>query len=262
MKNIDFSSKTKILAVGDIHTDVADFAKLIFEAEEISKGSRAPFKATDDNLLIVQVGDWGIGWENKQPKTLGFDVAILDGNHEYFPLLQSGAWEKANPNVTFLPRGCTLSLAGGVTVGVCGGAESIDAYRRTPGYDWFPDESISMQEAYAISGLWAEQKIHAVIAHEVFVDAYPQTLGNKTNYSGKMSSPQALQMLYEAAKPSLWIHGHHHNRHNFNWNGETRVECLNTITYMKDDAAFRRVDNCCLLLEVGNNGLEIVPWGE
>lgn len=93
---------------------------------------------------VLQVGDFGFhpallrGWE-----PLAWPVYALDGNHEYFPMLQLDAeapYEVAK-GLFHVPRGIVFRL-GGIWFGCCGGGESLDKAQRVPGEGWFPEERV------------------------------------------------------------------------------------------------------------------------
>ena len=123
--------------IGDIHGDFAFF-------------HRKPFTDISKNVQVIQVGDFGIGpklvsyW--KPASWLNNPVFFIDGNHEFFPLINGYTKPTAIADgLVYLPRGTVLNMDG-IRVGFCGGGFSVDKICRTPGYDWFPEERITTQD--------------------------------------------------------------------------------------------------------------------
>lgn len=275
----DLTNKTKILLIGDIHGDLLGFKDVCRQAERDSLLTDLPFRLGEESLAVIQLGDWGMGWENAPLESLDFPVMVLEGNHEHYGLLQTGNWAKGIENVTHLRRGEILRFPYGVNVGIIGGADSIDKKWRTPGVDWFPEEKIGPYEVMAFEQDWLDTNLEAVFAHDIFADAYTKTLracGNPNPPVAGCATPDVLQVLLEAGAPSWWFHGHHHNRHNFfhgyqaspegyNARGlhgakRVRVECLDTTSSYGDKTSAECVDACTLLLEVTPEGLSKVSW--
>jgi hypothetical protein len=104
---------------------------------------------------VVQVGDFGVNSEFDTKEytddifeNVNYKLIFIDGNHEHFPTI--GRWHKdqlteISPNVFYAPRGLVMELHGNL-VGFLGGAESVDKAWRTPGHDWFPEESVQQDD--------------------------------------------------------------------------------------------------------------------
>lgn len=267
MKTFNWPQVKYLLLVGDIHGDVRSFATLVDSAFALLRGRGLELDEHSPEVRIIQLGDWGAGWENTQPKLLEFPVCVLDGNHEHFPFILSGSWEARNPNVTYLPRGTVLRLAHDYIVGVCGGADSIDRVWRTEGVDWFAEEALDLKRALEISRFWSsfsEQgfKIRTVLAHDVFYSRYQETL----NVAARGAKPHPghftakhLQILADSIEPDFWFHGHHHvrlkqiaglNEIPFTPGSgvSCQVECLDTISNYTN--LKRMLERCILFLEV------------
>jgi len=223
------TNKDQLLLVGDIHGDIRSFANLV-DLTGIDH----------ERTLVVQLGDWGIGWENAKPSLLGFDVLVIDGNHENFDLIETGRWNP--PNVTHLKRGSVLELGCGFRFGICGGADSIDKEWRTPGFDWFPEETISQSD---LDRCLEWEGVSAVLAHDVFEGNYARTL-NMAVFK-RNSSSRALQVILDSIKPRWWFHGHHHKLLKTSFQDQCEVWCLNTITNFPDMR--KALKQCCLLVD-------------
>lgn len=211
--------KSKVMIVGDIHGHWGYLNTLIN-------------KYHPD--IILQVGDFGYWprfhntdvicenplkkhqdpWNFYGVKCQNTKVYFCPGNHE-------DHWElkKYNNKVTniydkvyYMPRGSSLTLPDGREVLFIGGADSIDKYRRTIGYDWFPEEIISNRDIYGLP----DMKIDIVISHtcpQSFIPEINTKLGPDYINSGKYFDPSivALDRVLEQYKPSLWYFGHFHD---------------------------------------------------
>ncbi len=126
----------RIALIGDIHGEFASFRKLL--------------EGVDPNVIVIQVGDFGF-WphllENWQKIVhLENPVYAIDGNHEYFPILEGiDEPSEIKNGLVYVPRGTVLEL-GGHEVGFLGGGGSIDRQYRVPGYDWFPQEFTTAED--------------------------------------------------------------------------------------------------------------------
>lgn len=172
------------------------------------------------DLCLIGYGDFTF---NDAPRF------FIEGNHDYFPVLRpdSNKIVEINRNLFQIPRGY---ISGKVLF--IGGAESIDKYRRHPGYDWFPEESMTQNQFGRIMDNSSE--IEVVISHDA--------PGSVVGYVD--STKIALDKVWESKNPKLWIFAHHHVsenkviKHNF---GETRFiglaegECLDIDVPLWDD---------------------------
>lgn len=111
----------------------------------------------NDNIIIL--GDCGIAWR-KDKKDLdqniklwneygnGVKLYFIDGNHENFNILNSLPIEnnmgKIADNIYHLRRGQVYEFENKKIL-VCGGADSIDKYRRIENFTWWKEEAISQE---------------------------------------------------------------------------------------------------------------------
>lgn len=111
----------------------------------------------NDNIIIL--GDCGIAWR-KDKKDLdqniklwnecgnGVKLYFIDGNHENFNILNSLPIEnnmgKIADNIYHLRRGQVYEFENKKIL-VCGGADSIDKYRRVENFTWWKEETISQE---------------------------------------------------------------------------------------------------------------------
>lgn len=132
----------RLIVIGDIHGELHALNQLLLNLP--------------DDAIIIQCGDFGI-WPSVvqsygDPPKIARPIYFIDGNHEYFPwLTKYGIPTEIWPNLTYVPRGTVLELAG-KRVGFLGGGDSFDKDFRTPGMDWFPEETIKSHEAGKLVG--------------------------------------------------------------------------------------------------------------
>lgn len=111
-----------------------------------------------DNIIVL--GDCGIAWR-KDRKDLdqniklwneygnGVKLFFLDGNHENYRILNHLPIEnnmgKISNNIYHLRRGQIYNFEGKKVL-VCGGADSVDKYRRTENLTWWKEETITEED--------------------------------------------------------------------------------------------------------------------
>lgn len=141
--------KGRFFITGDIHGDVARLILFI---------QRMKLKSGDK---ICVLGDAGILWRNDKKDTdyivkywdeysNGVELYFIDGNHENFNLLNSLPVDENNMGIVsdkihYLRRGCVYEI-NGKRILSCGGADSVDWYRRTEGLSWWKEETISQAD--------------------------------------------------------------------------------------------------------------------
>lgn len=93
------------------------------------------------------------------------------------------------------------------------GAWSVDHKHRSPGLDWFEAEQLSQRELHGALDLYKQIKPEFVITHEA-----PSQIGKKlvpanSDWGPKVDSNTdlALQAMFEAHQPKLWVFGHYHH---------------------------------------------------
>jgi predicted phosphodiesterase len=123
-----------IVVCGDFHGRFESVNKFLNSHKEIT--------------IILQCGDFGFWPRFKLSKLKNYDTKIFwcDGNHEDFEAIKKIEDVEVFPNVYYMSRGTILTLPDERKVLFMGGAYSIDKYYRTPGYDWFPEETISQKD--------------------------------------------------------------------------------------------------------------------
>lgn len=195
----------KIVAMGDVHADW----KSLFEYVEEFKPD-----------IVLQCGDFGY-WPKYNTKLIKKaeagdfgDTKILfcDGNHEHHRDLKQTLGDRQNvsiaPGVIYMPRMSTYKLPDGRTVLFVGGAESVDKYQRTEGFNWFKEEIISPSEGDMLMDklLKIDVKIDIVISHTC-----PMEIEMCSN-TAKITDPtrKFLSEVRERLRPDLWYFGHWH----------------------------------------------------
>jgi predicted phosphodiesterase len=197
----------RILVIGDIHGDWGKLNALITK------------KSPD---IVLSCGDFG-WWPALEEEESGYmkkpsrwvvkgvkpgetKVYWCDGNHEdHRALVQDGQITKMYENVFFASRGSTLTLSDGKVVLFAGGAASIDKQRRTPGYDWFPEEVIKDADLDRMMSL---DKVDIVISHTAPTSFLPHLKDDV----GKSKDPSCVALEYVLKKynPPVWYFGHWH----------------------------------------------------
>jgi predicted phosphodiesterase len=186
--------------------------------------------------LILHVGDFGYTFSRKfmsdvnyALRRAGIPLGFVDGNHENHELLNSLvdayrdmnggrlgaiAWPKA-PNIFYLPRTFRWEWSG-VRFLALGGAHSVDRKWRVPGVEWWPDETISWQEAeQAVKGGPAD----VMICHDVpagvgipWIEGNPLGFSESEIYQADCHR-QLLREVVEYVEPEYLYAGHYHGRH-------------------------------------------------
>lgn len=120
------------------------------------------------------------------------------------------------------------------------GAESIDKASRTEGFSWWRDEELSNKQLARAIDVYCEVKPSMVFSHECPVVANKELLGpllvgnaNKWYFQGKSGlthsrTCQAMQAMFEAHQPDLWVFGHYHINRRF-MIGRTSFQCLGEL---------------------------------
>jgi len=200
-------SKNNILLCGDIHGDVENILSLI----EIAK------KYNCSCLMVM--GDFGC--YHNIPSFVSFmtaaskssidkDIPIhfIKGNHENHDVLKSyRKTSEVEKNIFYHPNMNVFTI-GNTTFLPVGGANSVDKAFRKKGYDWFPNELITVEEYIKCADI---NGIDVVLSHDCplgvvlndrLQDFYPDTLTTKNR--------RLLQDIIDEINPKLLVHGHYH----------------------------------------------------
>ena len=190
----------------------------------------------NDNIIIL--GDCGIAWR-KDKKDLaqniklwnecgnGVKLYFIDGNHENFNILNSFPIEnnmgKIADNIYHLRRGQVYEFENKKIL-VCGGADSIDKYRRIENFTWWKEEAISQETIDDIPAGHYDYVLTHCCPRSIFEKnrIYLSTLQfldeNKINHS----SEDMLEQLKNKITFDHWFFGHYH----INRNLDEKFTCL------------------------------------
>ena len=190
----------------------------------------------NDNITIL--GDCGIAWR-KDKKDLaqniklwnecgnGVKLYFIDGNHENFNILNSLSIEnnmgKIADNIYHLRRGQVYEFENKKIL-VCGGADSIDKYRRIENFTWWKEEAISQETIDDIPAGHYDYVLTHCCPRSIFEKnrIYLSTLQfldeNKINHS----SEDMLEQLKNKITFDHWFFAHYH----INRNLDEKFTCL------------------------------------
>lgn len=150
----------------------------------------------------------------KNPNT---KILFAPGNHEDWTDLvlreETTQDYELMPEVFYQPFASTYTLPDGRVVLFCGGASSTDKGLRTPGHDWFHNESISHREMMRLDKVG---RVDIVISHTCPQEFIQQLHSRGIVYvneqlpSHKDTSRQYLSYVLQKFSPSLWYFGHFH----------------------------------------------------
>ena len=190
----------------------------------------------NDNIIIL--GDCGIAWR-KDKKDLaqniklwnecgnGVKLYFIDGNHENFNILNSLPIEnnmgKIADNIYHLRRGQVYKFENKKIL-VCGGADSIDKYRRIENFTWWKEEAISQETIDDIPAGHYDYVLTHCCPRSIFEKnrIYLSTLQfldeNKINHS----SEDMLEQLKNKITFDHWFFAHYH----INRNLDEKFTCL------------------------------------
>jgi hypothetical protein len=212
----------KIMLMGDVHMDFGAMNSVI--------NKKHP-------SIVIQLGDFGY-WPNatqeeihgrsnpNYPKDLprprvplGCVLHWIDGNHEQHHDLAERKSNEVYPRCFYQPRGTHMELPDGRRVLFLGGAASFDRQFRTPGFDWFPEETMTEKDYEAID---FSLKYDIVVSHTCPASFAPrETLLRHRGSDITDPSEEWLDMVLKRVKPELWFFGHWH-RHKSGYCGGTR----------------------------------------
>lgn len=210
---------TRLLLIGDIHGKYQSYREII--------------KATDADRSI-QIGDFGWGFPGDETefmqRAIKPMVAEMEaGNHRFF---------RGNHDNTIKCRELDICLPDvhyeeDTDIFTIAGANSIDKEWRTEGFDWWPDEEMSMDELYAAIDLYEKVKPSVVISHEAPEDIVPYMFQwYRQEYPSR--TRQALASMLSIHKPSLWVFGHWHSSKRYETE-DTQFVCLTELETMVID---------------------------
>lgn len=191
-----------------------------------------------DGPPSIQVGDMGVGFRRTFDGING-NKGEYTNNPPYDLMLANAArfirGNHDNPSVCDRHSQCIQD--GSIESGVMfiGGAQSVDRQFRTEGYDWWPDEELSIEELGDLIDVYVGAKPRVMITHdcpEEVAEAMEAHSGRR-KLDLQSRTRQALQSMWSAHSPELWVYGHWHYSFDHVLRG-TRFVCLAELEYRDD----------------------------
>ncbi len=180
-----------------------------------------------DRKNTIQIGDLGIGFRHAHGPKMGEFTqnpphdAMLQGNHRFIRGNHDNPGA-CNGHSRYIPDG---TVEGDMMF--IGGAVSIDKAWRNPGYSWWEDEELSIEQLNQLVDKYQEVKPQIMVTHDC-----PQSLAvSMIDPYGKLDprfasrSRQAFEVMLYHHRPKLWVYGHWHNSFDHIIEG-TRFVCL------------------------------------
>lgn len=193
-----------VTIIGDVHGKYRRYHEIIREKD------RHPYS--------VQLGDFGFDYEtlkNVSPKNHVF----IGGNHDNYD------------RVTVIPNylgdfGYMVNF-NGINFFYYRGAYSIDRKYRTVGIDWWEKEQLGIEDFMTARKMYQEIKPDIVLTHEAPEEITPFLLEPGSTIYQNITG-WALNELFNAHQPKIWIFGHYHKSWQMKVNG-TNFNCLNEL---------------------------------
>jgi predicted phosphodiesterase len=203
----------RLAVLGDTHGDT-DFALRALAYARHDRGAD----------VVLQLGDFGFTWP-ESPFAAGvsalacdLDMPVLwvDGNHENHDALDAIPIDPATglrpiaPGVWHLPRGYRWTW-GGLRFLALGGATSLDSHLRTPGLNWFPQESLSRDDVHhAVSGGPADVMLCHDAPDGVDIPGLTPNQFPPAAIRGAEQHRRILRLTVDRVQPRWLFHGHYH----------------------------------------------------
>lgn len=223
--------------------------------------------------IVVQVGDFGY-WPNfsrfqtdldENNKVHGTQWIFLPGNHEDWDALDK-ITDDHNPNTdeNGFAINDTVSYTGKIAhwrwkdrvFSVAGGAYSIDKFGRTPGIDWFPQETLSEKDLMVFAATCNMNRTDVLLTHDSPSWAEFDQMGGIIPIPESYHHRQMMNQIHRMAQPKLWFHGHYHHWMNYSGYG-TEVYGLD-CNYAHQDGMFPSA----VTLHVESLQVSRFTWGE
>ena len=140
----------------------------------------------------------------------GFDLIFLRGNHENQEQLANLAHGATGlvpvrPNVSFAPDG-TIWEHAGLRFAIAGGAPSIDMDQRTPGLDWWPNETFS---SASFERLDVAGPVDVVLAHDCPLEV---TMSGLHDWPPGDAHRDLMSTVADLLTPRWWLSAHYHRK--------------------------------------------------
>jgi Calcineurin-like phosphoesterase len=187
---------TIIRFIGDIHGQFGRYETLI----ECCHGS-------------IQVGDLGVGFlrwphggEQSNPpydKMVAGNHRFIRGNHD-------------NPHVCRKHSQCIKDGTIEGDMMFIGGAQSIDQAYRIEGFNWWPEEELSIKELNELVDKYRKAKPRVMVTHDCPEEVASIVLArmpyefSPSKIDFKSRTRLAFQEMFSAHSPDFWIFAHYH----------------------------------------------------
>ncbi len=193
--------------IGDVHGKYTQYKRILDHCEK-----------------SIQVGDMGVGFFNYRtggPVANPPHSVMKEGGHRFI------RGNHDNPTVCRQHSQCIPdgTVEGGTMY--IGGAVSIDKPFRVEGFSWWKDEELSQEELGALIEKYMDVKPEIMVTHDC-----PEEVANAMCVHvgfQKIEIPSrtriALQQMWNAHSPKLWVYGHWHFSFDHMLRG-TRFVCL------------------------------------
>ena len=166
--------------IGDCHGRFMDYKRII----------------TNMNCSI-QLGDMGIFYKKDLKVIIPTKHRFIRGNHDNPGLCAN------HPNYMG-----DFGYIEKLKLFFVSGAWSIDQNQRTIGLDWWPEEELDVFALDKAILEYKRAKPDIMISHDCPLSMYTEMFGY--NNVIKTRTAQALQVMLDEHRPSLWFFGHHH----------------------------------------------------
>lgn len=175
----------------------------------------------DSNVCVIILGDAGLFWNlltrskamiDYHEQYFKFNIWFIDGNHENFKILYK---YKENPQISehirYIPRGTVINTKN-FSILCCGGADSIDAYRRIKDISWWEEEKISVEEDInPIPAQYYKYILTHCCPYNIFKKYIPYLVIPGIDQSTiTHSSEKALDQLMGKIDYDRWFFAHYH----------------------------------------------------
>lgn len=196
----------RIRIVGDVHGKMGGYEDVLKQAKK-------------DEVPTLQIGDFGFKKSYEMRDMLlqkhGLEVedhTFFGGNHDEYPVLESYQHLGDFGHVPNIPKSFFVR-----------GAQSPDKNRRTPGYDWFPEEELSYRDLDKALAWYRDAKPRIVFSHDAPESAARVIFEDRLILKDRTST--MLGEMLKAHEPEIWIFGHWHTDVDQKV-GDTRFVCL------------------------------------
>jgi hypothetical protein len=179
--------------------------------------------------VIVHLGDYGYLFEPGYVRTVEqacaehrLPLLFVDGNHECFPTLHAfpmreNGLREVSDHVWHLPRGFRWQWAGRTWLAL-GGAHSVDRLYRHVGESWWPEETITDEQARKVI---ADGPADVLISHDCPAGVTIPGIDDRdtpppfpaTEIARSDEHRQLLRSVAEVVQPAAVWHGHYHRQY-------------------------------------------------